>query len=137
MGDDLKPCPWCGAAAEFIHGNVRRYARCSDAEANEGLCGVGYRTDDDWNRRPAEDALRARAEAAEARAAQVEADARVLLGMVYGIGVDMGLAIVDDLYDLGITVVESAFCDKLTEDPAVDDPVALLAIVQRVAAGAA
>lgn len=84
------------------------------------------------------ESLRARAEAAEARAAQTEADARALLGVVYGVGLDMGLAIVEDMYDHGMSEDEDRMCNSLAEECAIDDSGALLAVVRRIlAAGGA
>lgn len=73
MSDDVKPCPWCGLDPEVIHGNMRRYARCANASDNGGLCGPAFHLEDRWNRRPVEDALRAKVEAAEAEAARLRA----------------------------------------------------------------
>lgn len=71
MGIELKPCPWCGrvpVAADISGGGPAYWVECYRCEAtgpvdtSSSLDGAA----DAWNRRPVEDALQARAEAAEA-----------------------------------------------------------------------
>lgn len=75
MGDDLKPCPWCGRVpvrADISGGGPAYWVECYRCEAT-GPVDTSSSLDnaaDAWNRRPAEDALQARAEAAEQRAEQ-------------------------------------------------------------------
>lgn len=71
MSDDMKPCPWCGADPEVTHGNATRYAACSNARDDGGVCGPAFHPEFVWNHRPVEDALRAKVEAAEAEAARL------------------------------------------------------------------
>ena len=85
----LKPCPFCGGAFRVVESagpnNLTVYHESEDEscpmEAHETWCGPEYL--DRYDRRPIEDALRARAEAAEARAAQAGADARLMLAELY------------------------------------------------------
>ena len=74
MGDELKPCPFCGAAPLVMQQYLGRYACCSTACDDSELCSTTYHHEDDWNHRPVEDALRARAEAAEAALAAARAE---------------------------------------------------------------
>ena len=111
MGNEMKPCPWCGAAPVVIHRNVRRYARCSNVSDNAGLCGPAFHVEEAWNRRPGEDALRARAEAAEAALAAARSDLRTLAGLA---------ATSDGVYgrlmsaDFGVEGLTNADTDALT-----------------------
>jgi hypothetical protein len=89
MSDDTtpKPCPFCGepaAAAEHIAGP---YFGCMNNDC-DGALASGFMPPDGWNTRPIEDALRARAEAAEAalataRAEGVAAERAAVVRMLY------------------------------------------------------
>jgi hypothetical protein len=78
MGDELKPCPFCGAAPLVMQQYLGRYACCSTACDDSELCSTTYHHEDDWTHRPVEDALRARAEAAEAALAAARAEVNYL-----------------------------------------------------------
>ena len=79
MGDDLKPCPWCGRVPVLTDisggGDPAYWVECDhcDAAGPADMSGLISRTVGAWNRRPVEEALRARAEAAEQRAEAAEA----------------------------------------------------------------
>ena len=81
-------------------------------------------------------AIRARAEAAEARVAQSEADARLMLAVVYEIGVDLSVDIVMSMADHGLTDEERIACGDLVATHAGAGPDALLAIMRRILAAA-
>jgi hypothetical protein len=80
--------------------------------------------------------LRARAEAAEARAIAAEADARLMLAVVYEIGVDLSVDIVMSMADHGLTDEECIACGDLVATHAGAGPDALLAIMRRILAAA-
>jgi hypothetical protein len=115
MSDDTtpKPCPFCGesaAAAEHIAGP---YFGCMNNDC-DGALASGFMPSDVWNSRPIEDALRARAEAAEAALATARAEG----------------AAADALLSDGLEIVESlsggydVWCDavrrRLTGGPVED-----------------
>ena len=77
MGDELKACPFCGAAGVSWRGPEKGNACCP---SDELPCGAVFYDVADWNRRPVEDALTARAEAAEQRAEAAEAEVSRLRG---------------------------------------------------------
>lgn len=93
MSEKLKPCPFCGAEACIKHSWVPKSRHiaigCSDdrgcpASNDEQDEQGGFSCEFDnfedaarnWNTRPLEDALQARAEAAEKRVAELEAEMR-------------------------------------------------------------
>ena len=59
---DLKPCPFCGAVAAV---DRDKYGIVSSVDCS-AICDLQHPASVDWNSRPIEDALRTRAEAAEA-----------------------------------------------------------------------
>jgi hypothetical protein len=71
---DLKPCPFCGKPAELTENEYSapmvacEWCLARTCSHSESLA------IDKWNRRPGEDALRARAEAAEAALATARAE---------------------------------------------------------------
>ena len=91
MSDELRPCPFCGASGAHIeHGYVDGYhgeedrfqVECKGCDAVGPLRKYEYEAVEEWNEVSAAraegvaaglDAMRARAEAAEDRAAQAEA----------------------------------------------------------------
>lgn len=89
---DLKPCPWCGGEADAPDGPYGRpiwvyEARCTVCHALGAQADTKADVVNAWNCRPAEDALRARAEAAEQRAEALAAElaqARADLSQAHG-----------------------------------------------------
>lgn len=78
MSDDLKPCPFCGAQPRISRDpDHNAFDIWCDATACGGCPNTGYgdlaEVSAAWNTRPVEDALRARAEAAEAQLAEMQA----------------------------------------------------------------
>jgi len=69
MNEKLKQCPFCGGEAELCYSEVDTFCR---------KCNVMQETEL-WNRRPIEDALRARAERAEAMVERLLVAGRDLL----------------------------------------------------------
>ena len=69
MSEKLKQCPFCGGEAELCYSEVDTFCR---------KCNVMQETEL-WNRRPIEDALRARAERAEAMVERLLVAGRDLL----------------------------------------------------------
>jgi hypothetical protein len=64
---DLKPCPLCGRSPQLATSFGEPVVGCVNRSCD--LCDTEWFDVDAWNGRPVEDALRARAEAAEAKAA--------------------------------------------------------------------
>jgi hypothetical protein len=64
---DLKPCPLCGWSPQLATSFGEPVVGCVNRSCD--LCDTEWFDVDAWNARPIEDALRARAEAAEAKAA--------------------------------------------------------------------
>ena len=116
MSDDTtpKPCPFCGepaSAAERIDG---LQFGCMNNDC-EGALASGWMPFDAWNTRPIEDALRARAEAAEAALAEYKATSIAICGCGEGrqrlvdedgLCVDCGcdVVVVADQHSAGIVV---------------------------------
>lgn len=87
-----KPCPFCGNDViniDVIDGEATPWCTNCSAQGPSKYFGpdgtaAGAWNDTRWVESDDLDAMRARAEAAEARAAQVEADARLMLGDYFG-----------------------------------------------------
>lgn len=58
MIKELKPCPWCGGDARMVKRDGASLIYCTKCERGTGLC-RGDSAETIWNRRPAEDALKA------------------------------------------------------------------------------
>lgn len=72
MSDELRECPFCGAAAKQREWSDETGERYIVTYCTNTYCGVSTEAGDvDWNRRPAEDA-------AASRIASLEADATAL-----------------------------------------------------------
>jgi hypothetical protein len=70
---DLKPCPLCGWSPQLATSFGEPVVGCVNRSCD--LCDTEWFDVDAWNTRPIEDALRARAEAAEAALASTRAEA--------------------------------------------------------------
>jgi hypothetical protein len=69
---DLKPCPLCGWSPQLATSFGEPVAGCVNRSCD--LCDTEWFDVDAWNARPVEDALRARAEKAEAALAAARAE---------------------------------------------------------------
>lgn len=78
---------------------------------------------------------RARAEAAEARATLAEADARLMFATLFEVFADVGLALVEDMCDHGVTDAEWTACAALGEKYSAADAAALVAPMRRILGG--
>jgi hypothetical protein len=71
MSETIKPCPFCGGIG--ILGGMMPWVQCDDCDASGPSCADEAEATDEWNKRPEETALRARAEQDKASIAALEA----------------------------------------------------------------
>ena len=70
---ELKPCPFCGCTTPSLLGRETPLVQCPVCLAGSGVYGRESEAVEEWNRRSAEDALRAELTAEKARAERLAA----------------------------------------------------------------
>jgi hypothetical protein len=86
MGEELKPCPFCGSADVNV---IDQQAVCHNCHAINGdPTDLDFPTIPEWNHRPIEDELRARIKELEAENAKLKAeiDKLAVFAAIHGFG---------------------------------------------------